>query len=65
MKEAALIETEEVLSNLRCSRLVIVVSAKHQTSSDAKMNDAFVLQEVKEIQSYVWPFFVNGVQIKD
>lgn len=42
LKGAALIETEEALSDLQCLRLVIVVSMnlKHKTSSDAKMNNA-------------------------
>jgi len=50
LKGAALIETEESLSNLQCLRPVIVVSMnlKHKISSDTEMNDAIVPQLVNE-----------------
>lgn len=56
LKGATLIETEEVLSNLHCLRLDIVVSLnlKLKTFSDSKVNDAFVTQEFKESLQGVW-----------
>lgn len=60
-----LIETEELLSNPQCLR-VVVVNVKHKTSNLAKMNDAFVPQEVKETPLFKGcvALFMNGVQIR-